>query len=522
MPDITVAYDVPARMRDGVRLLADIYSPVGDGSYPVLLSRLPYGKHRSYELSMLMPTYFARQGFIVVLQDTRGRFRSEGSWEPMAAENTDGFDTVEWASTLPRSNGQVFMYGLSYFGATQFAAAGERPAALTAIAPMFTTETLFPAEDIATHHWAPWDLGQGIEELRRRHSGDPGQLRVRMAALIHDLSNLHTELYPPDTGRVPAIERHGLPRRRSLRLSAPSLVPALNIGGWFDIFIDGTIASFVDQRARGIPSRLLIGPWTHVNQSPHVGDVSFGVGADMYRLRTETDIWEVQRDWFRSHLPGAAAPADGGAAVEIFVMGDNLWRQESAWPLEREVRTTLHLAPHGTLLPQAPPPDADTFRHTPAHPVPTVGGATLMDAYAAGPLDQAVIEARDDVLTYTTSPLETDLEVTGHPEVILEAESAASSADWIARLCDVEPSGRSILVTDGIVRTTGDRNEHHIALLPTSWVFKRGHRIRLQVSSSSYPRWLPNPGGSDGDTDPDYQHTVRLGRSRLVLPVIPR
>ncbi|WP_417512526.1 CocE/NonD family hydrolase [Microbacterium sp.] len=509
-------------MRDGVVLRADVYRPDEDGTHPVLLCRLPYGKHRSYELSMLMPTYFAQQGFIVVLQDTRGRFRSEGNWEPMATENEDGYDTVMWASTLPGSSGHVFMYGLSYFGATQFAAAGEQPGALTAIAPMFTTETLFPPELIPTHHWSPWDLAQGIEEIRRRYQDDPEQLQQKMGALTHDLSNLHTELYPADQDRASALERHALPHRQSLRLNSRPTTPALNIGGWFDIFVDGTIESFMDQRSRGVPSRLVIGPWTHVNQSPHVGDMSFGVGADMNRLRMETNIWELQRDWFRSHLEDAGSASEI-PPVEIFVMGDNVWRTENEWPLARAVTSTMYLGTNGVLLEeQCLDPSRDSFTHRPRTPVPTVGGATLMEAYAAGPLRQDAIETREDVLTYTTTPLAHDLEVTGHPVITLDVESTATSADWVVRLCDVDPDGHSVLITDGIVRSEGDRQMHAVSLLPTSWVFKRRHSIRVQVSSSSYPRWLPNFAGADPQSDPRFDHHVWLGTSRIELPVVPR
>ncbi|MDR5700873.1 CocE/NonD family hydrolase [Agromyces aerolatus] len=408
---------------------------------------------------------------------------------------------------------------------------------------MFTTETLFPPETVPTHHWSPWDLGQGIEELRRRHEDDPRVLHRTLSALVDDLSDLHTELYPEDAdGRPSALERHALPPRRSLQLNSAPVTPALNIGGWFDLFIDGTLESFVDQRARGVPSKLLVGPWTHVNQSPHVGDVSFGVAADMYRLGLATDIWELQRDWFRSHLPEAGdrrEPDDRSvfldAPVMLFIMGDNVWRAEHEWPLARATSMTLHVAAGGSLTAAAPSVGEEHFIHDPSRPVPTLGGATLMDAYAAGPLRQNRIEERPDVLTYTTEVLDEDVEVTGHPSVVLDARSDASSADWIVRLCDVDGQGNSVLVTDGIVRAPGAPAQHEIELLPTAWVFKAGHRIRLQVSSSSFPRWLPNRGGSDGSDaggpgadGPEpaaharFIHRVAFGASRVTLPVIPR
>ncbi len=530
MSQAVVEFDVPARMRDGIVLRANVYRPVGEGRWPVLLTRLPYGKDLPAATGVLDPMQAVRRGYAVVIQDVRGRFASEGTFRAFH-EAEDGYDTVAWAAGLPFSDGRVGMYGASYFGFTQWAAAAEQPPGLGAIVPYVSTSDplnglCFRGGAYQLGMSANWYLSAiGLEAVLRRHGGDPGRLMQALRELVAEIdglarggfAQLPLEEYPPivrqgiDSGFFEPI-RHPMDAAALAYMDISSRydrvrVPTLNVGGWYDIFLQQTIASHLAMRQRGIPSKLLIGPWAHAVATNPIGEVDFGFAAQAFLIDLREDFGSLQLRWFDRWLKGLGNGIDEEPAVKFFVMGSNRWREVDDWPPPyREV--AYHLHPAGLLSP-APPTasEPDTYTYDPQDPVPTRGGATLLGpSFPPGPRDQRPIEARPDVLTYTTPPLERDLEVTGPVRVRLWATSTAPDTDFVARLCDVFPDGRSIDLTDGIVRARyrhhprppaflepGRPVEYDIDLWSTSNVFAAGHRIRLQVTSSCFPRWDRNP-----------------------------
>ena len=514
--NVRVEFDVPARMRDGVVLRANVYRPEGEGPWPTLLTRLPYGKDDPAQTSFwLDPVQTAANGFMVVVQDTRGRFASEGEWVPLRFEREDGYDTVEWAARLPGSNGCVGMYGASYWGYTQWAAAVEQPPSLAAIAPSLTWSD--PFDGVLARGGAlelgitlPWTLVMGAAHLERLGLSEEERER-RLAGLVDDLDRLPTNGYwDLPVHDLAVLRRHEAPELGTLRtLTDPDVaarcriageyervtIPTLHLGGWNDALLQGVLDSYVAMAELGRPARLVVGPWTHITYTDPIGDLCFGA-------RATRDLDGEQLAWFRRYLlPDAATDAgeaESEVPVRIFVMGRNEWRDEASWPLERARDERWHLHADGALRPDAPGEGAAAteFTYDPADPVPTLGGQTVLArAFPSGPFDQARVEARPDVCVFTSESLQADLEVTGRIRVVLHAESSAPSTDWVARLCDVHPDGRSYNLCDGIVRIAegaGACQQVEIDLWSTSNVFLAGHRLRVHVTSSSFPRWDRN------------------------------
>jgi putative CocE/NonD family hydrolase len=517
---VTVEFDVPAQMRDGVKLCANVYRPEGGGPWPTLLMRTPYGKDAVED--WLDPVQAARQGFLVVVQDTRGRFASEGEWIPLHFEREDGHDTVEWAARLPGSNGRVGMYGVSYFGNTQWMAAIERPPSLAAIAPGLTWSE--PLDGVFARGGAIelgfdtyWGMAMGGAHLERLPLSMQERER-RGAALLDDLDRLLSDgCWDLPADDLPVLRRHDFPAFPTIHtLVEPDVaaqcsvvgehdrvtVPSFHIGGWHDGFLQGTLDNYMAMAALGRPARLVVGPWTHGSYADPIGELCFGARASRLGARAHAhgDLGDEQLAWFRRLLDPDAAGADesSGSAVRIFVMGRNRWREEEQWPLERARTERWFLGAGGTLRPDAPDADATSteFAYDPVDPVPTLGGQTIMAAsFPSGPRDQARVEVRPDVCVFTSEPLQADLEVTGRVRVTLHAQSSAPSTDWVARLCDVHPDGRSFNICDGILRIGRDADtsaEITIDLWSTSNVFLAGHRLRVHVTSSSFPRWDRN------------------------------
>jgi uncharacterized protein len=527
---VTVELDVPSRMRDGVTLRANVYRPDGEGPWPTLLARTPYGYDQPELLEWLEPVRTARQGFIVVHQETRGRFHSDGEWEPLRNEREDGYDTVEWAARLPGSNGRVGMYCASYLGSTQWMAAIEQPPSLAAISPALTWSD--PLDGLFARGGALelgltllWDLLTGTDHIARLPLSEAERTR-RIETLLDDFDRLPSDGYrdlPVADNAV--LRRHAVPDVGTIAMLSDSdvpgwcrvagrhervTVPSFHTGGWYDIFLQGTLDNYMAMAALGRPARLVMGPWTHHSPfSDPIGELSFGirsarVGSPSHR---EGDLNDVQLAWFRHHLdPDVQADAEEAEAqppVRIFVMGRNEWRDETSWPLERARDERWFLHAGGTLSPNGPAPEGrpSEFTYDPADPVPTRGGPLVMPpSYPAGAFDQERVEARPDVLVFTSERLERDLEVTGRVRVVLHADSSAPSTDWVARLCDVHPDGRSYNLCDGIVRVEAGADSLQrieVDLWSTSNVFLAGHRLRVHVTSSSFPRWDRNLNTGD-------------------------
>jgi putative CocE/NonD family hydrolase len=533
---ITVEIDVPAWMRDGVVLRANIYRPAGEGRWPVLLSRLPYGKDLPAGRADLDPVQAARRGYVVIVQDVRGSGTSDGAWYPFQSEADDGVDTIAWAADLPYSDGQVGMYGGSYLGFTQWAAAVKQPRALKTLIPIATwadpfNGMIYRGGALELGISASWNMIMGLGELTRRHARDPQALGAALAGWAGDYDALGPEGFRSLPLREFApLRRHGLASAFFENIEAPldraaepfpnltilgkhdrARIPTLNIGLWYDIFLADTITHYQAMREQGQPAKLLIGPWVHIRTSNPIGERNFGFGAQGTLIDMRMDLGKLQLRWFDHWLKGRDTGMLQEAPISLFVMGANVWRDEWEWPLARAVPTPWFLHEDGALSPEPPAAETpDWYDYDPANPVPTVGGATLImtPEYPPGPRDQRTIETRPDVLVYTSDPLRHDTEVTGPITVHLWAVSSAPDTDFVARLVDVMPDGRSFNLTDGIVRARhrnfalgeppspivpGQAYEYVIDLWATSNVFLAGHRIRLHVTSSSFPRWDRNP-----------------------------
>lgn len=361
---ITVDFDVPARMRDGTILRANIYRPAGEGRWPVLLTRLPYGKDFPLGTAALDPVQAARRGYVVIVQDTRGTNASEGDWYPYLLEADDGVDTIGWAAALPVADGQVGMYGLSYFGFTQWAAAVRQPPALKAMVPFITWADplnggFYRGGALELGILANWNLWMGLGVLSRRHREDPATLGQAVAALCQEIDALGPAGYRslPLADFAPLRRQEVAPaffdivaapmdRARDLTAAATIRgqhdqvqVPTFNVGGWYDIFLADTLASFTAIRAAGTPTKLLIGPWSHGTQSNPVGERNFGFGAEKGFIDLQQDFGGLQLRWFDHWLKGIDTGMMMEAPIKLFVMGANVWRDEQEWPLARAVTT---------------------------------------------------------------------------------------------------------------------------------------------------------------------------------------
>lgn len=582
VPEVVVRFDVDVPSRDGVILKCNMARPAGDRRWPVIVIRTPYGKDGPKPDPLLDLVGIAREGFVVVLQDVRQRGRSggEGDFVPFVHEGADGEDLIDWAAALPFSTGDVFGSGGSYGGFAQWAAAVRSPSALRAIAPSQSPSTpwrsfFYKGGVPEIGGMAAWFMSLGVDTLMRRHAHDPMALGAALTQLVGDInalpeggvSSLPLESFEP-------LARNGLgdhlfeiltgddansPILRAM-IDAQAYehvtVPALISGGWYDYFCQGSIDQFVGMRSRAGStdarqrSHLIMGPWTHASQSSINGERNFGIAgapgtASRGGLRTET------LRFFREQLVDTDSQT---APVKIFVMGANVWRDEWEWPIARTQMTPWYLGSNGdanslngngVLDPEPRPSPADRFVYDPANPVPTWGGGNLGALELAGARDQRRVESRNDVLVYTSDILQADVEVTGTAVVELWAASSAPDTDFVARLVDVEPDGTAYNVAEGILRARYRHNPEalgagvpleprepylfRIELTPTSNLFKTGHRIRLDITSSSFPRWARNlnvweqRGATLAEAQVAHQLVLHddTHPSRVILPVIP-
>ena len=538
--------DLPVQMRDGVTTYADVFRPDAPGRFPALLQRTPYDKSSPVSRSLFFDAVrCAQNGFATVIQDVRGRYTSEGEFYTFHSESDDGYDSVEWVGSQSWCDGKVGMVGGSYVGATQWLAARARPPSLAGIAPAIT----------ASDYHEGWTYQGGAFELAFNLSWG-----LNLTASNYD--NLSRRLTLPEDGAAKLQDTmDDMPQAfRHLSLSSwPALkgdvapyyydwlthpeyddywkkvcieerhsqidVPALNYGGWYDIFLGGTLRNYMRMRDVGATEnarkgqRLLIGPWVHAGAT--AGYAGGPVGKHYFGIRSYSaaiDIHGVVLRFYDHFLKGLDNGVADEKPVRIFVMGDNVWRFEDDWPLQRAQNTAYYfhsdgrantLNGDGALSPQAPadePPDV--FLYNPVDPVPTAGGGLCCsDQFASsGAFDQRAVEARADVLVYSTPPLDHDTEVTGPVSITLYAASSAPDTDFTAKLVDVCPDDECARnLTDGIIRARyrtprtpaqliqpGQVYQYDIDLWATSNVFKKGHRIRVEVSSSNFPRFDRN------------------------------
>jgi len=558
--EVTIERGVQATMRDGVVLRADIYRPKAEGKFPVLLCRTPYDKQGELETGVAA----AARGYVVIIQDVRGRFTSEGEWYPFKHESADGYDTIEWAAALPYANGKVGMFGGSYVGATQMLAAIVHPPHLAGIFPVVTASNYHEGwtyQGGAFEQWfnESWTVHLAADTLNRRFRQDTNALNwaERLPLSSFPVENpATTEGLAPyffDWLAHPAYDDYWKQWSIEDRYSQIT-VPIFHVGAWYDIFLGGTLRNYLGLEVRAGSDaarhgqRLLIAVGGHAGTGQKIGEVDFGTQSTFNQD-------EVMLRWYDYLLKGISNGVAQEKPVKIFVMGQNVWRDEDEWPLSRSTNTPYYLQSagnansllgDGTLSPQPPAPrtTGDKFTYDPANPAPTRGGPLCCDNVhlTAGPFDQRPVETRNDVLVYTTPTFKENFEVTGPVTLDLYIQSSVVDTDFTAKLVDVWPNGFAQNLTEGILRmryrasqekaelvNPGEIYKIAIDLAATSNVFLAGHKLRLEVSSSNFPRFDRNL--NTGEDQAHATHPVKATNtvlhdrehpSALMLPVVPR
>jgi hypothetical protein len=558
--EVIVEPNVAMKTRDGVTLRADVYRPKAEGKFPVLLERTPYDKYRMTYAGVGFGVRAAAQGYVYIIQDCRGRFTSEGDWYPFKYESQDGYDTVEWAAALPYANGKVGLVGMSYVGATQMLTAVAAPPHLVGILPVITGSNYhenwtYQGGALAQSFVQGWTSYFAEDTLLRRARKDTARARgyrllpldeypVLIPGTAAGLADYYLDwlahpLYD-DYWKQWSIEE------QFSRIT----VPGFHVAAWYDLFQDGSLKNFLGIQAQGGSEaarnnqRLLIIPGGHAGLTPKIGDIDFGKDS-------VPDLVGLTLRWYDYLLKGIDDGLSREKPVKIFVMGKNTWRDEDDWPLARAQSTRYYLHSGGkanslrgdgtlsTIPPVTEPPDQ--YVYDPEHPVPTRGGPVPLHHGPAGPVDQRPTESRDDVLVYTTAAFPKDTEVTGPVSLELYVSSSAVDTDFTGKLVDVWPDGAAENLLDGILRARyrnfmeqgefmnpGEVYKLTINLWSTSNVFLAGHKLRLEVSSSNFPRFDRNLNTGEDQSrgtrmvkatniiyhDPDHP-------SALILPIVP-
>ena len=559
--EVTLDRNKSVKMRDGVALRADICRPKADGKFPVLLARTPCDKSGGMDFCFKG----AARGYVVVVQDVRGRYASEGDWYPFKYESQDGYDTVEWTAALPYSNGKVGMFGGSYVGATQYLAAIARPPHLAGICPNYTASNYHDGwtyQGGAFEQWfnESWTTGLALNTISRQANTSSDTLSWTQKLPLTSYPVLETPAAGPapyftdwlahpnydDYWKQWSIEDH----------YAQIEVPVFSLGAWYDIFLGGTLRNYTRLKKEAGTEAARRGQRLMVYVGGHAGGWSNKkVGAVDFGDKLPFDVDEVTLRWYDSLLKGTVNGLDHEKPVRIFVMGKNDWREEDDWPLERAKPTRYYLRSasgkpsnglngSGVLSPDAPAEEKpDQYEYDPSNPVPTIGGPLCCAGLPTGigPEDQRPAEARDDVLVFSSPAFIQNTEVTGPISLDLYVSSSAVDTDFTGKLVDVWPNGFAQNLTEGILRMRyrnspekpelGNPGEvYHISvdLWATSNVFLPGHKLRLEVSSSNFPRFDRNL--NTGEDQGRGTHMVRATNliyhdksrpSALILPIVP-
>ena len=569
-------------MRDGTILYADIYRPDSTDKCPAILTRTPYNKSVMFlrKGSYLDPQRFARAGYAVVIQDCRGTGTSEGTFYPFhSTESEDGYDTVEWIASQPWCDGNVGMYGLSYFAFTQWAAALAQPSHLKAICPAAITDhppyaTPWKSGVFNLQQNVGWSLMMHANELMR--SGMPPDkampLREYLFQMMDNIEEqcrflplkdnpaCHIEsidMVPFFTDWLTHIDDDDYWKEYccSPFLYEKITIPVFHMSGWYDFLTGGVLASYRGMKEKGGTDlarknqKLLIGPWFHGTDLPSlIGALDFG----MMAAGVSIDVTGIHMRWFDHWLKGVDNDVTDESPVRIFVMGDNAWRDENEWPLARAKYTEYYFHSNGhansssgdgILSTESPDGEQiDIYLYDPRNPVPSTGGIISAAGNVLDAQDMQEIERRTDILIYTSAQLEADVEVTGPIKLKLWAASSTVDTDFVGKLVDVWPNGRAYNLAEGIIRARyredasrakliepGKVYQYSIDMKATSNVFKAGHKIRVEICSSNFPRWDRNlntgyPIGQDAEMEVAVQtiYHDRQYPSHILLPVIPR
>jgi putative CocE/NonD family hydrolase len=527
-------------LRDGVLLATDLYLPTAQGPYPTILVRTPYSRGEG----KIIGEFFARYGYAVAVQDTRGRHDSQGDFYPFRFEAEDGVDFAAWAHSQPWCNGKIGAFGASYLGFTQWALNAANPH-LTSIAPAFISgdlyEVFYKGGAFAQLTYLEWSLAshgrygdaKGPQNIKRGFGHLP--LIDSDNAALQDIDFYNDWVSHPQPG---PYWRAMSPMAHVENLSTPAFMTA----GWYDFMLDGEIRDFQRIRVHAPAhvrngTKLLIGPWSHSFFNFNLKN--YGI-QQRWLEAIPFEFVKASKDWMDYSLKGIPNGWDQRPTVRAYVLGANTWRDEQDWPPRDTIDRPYYLRAAASLNPQPPTtPDQEvTFTFDPANPVPTKGGGHG-NAWTAGPVDQTEIEKRPDVLVFTTSPVDSPLLVVGNVRARIFASSTATDTDFTAKLVDVFPDGRALIVCEGIQRARyrqgidkpeplqpGTVYPFDIELGPTAVSFQPGHRIRLEISSSNAPRYDVNPNtGADIATETKrLTATQRIFHgvnhpSALILPV---
>ena len=550
---LKIVLDLRIPMRDGVELYAAMYLPEGDGPFPVLLIRSPYStQHERY---VEWAVKFAEHGYAVVMQDSRGRYESNGKWRPYVDETDDGYDTQEWIGKQDWCDGTIGTFGISYPGFTQILPAPYRSRYVKALVPIANQEDNYGhlryngvLQQQNAYNWV-W-LGDRTRQFAAKEliDWDVVYRRLPQITAIDDIAER-----PFFRKIISHASFDEFWRSYGLKGKYPEVeTPAYFITGWYDNLLHEGFKCFRGWKEESRTgdcrrlTRMMIGPWRHqeIGGAEPFGDIEFGPQASV-------NMPAEHLRWYDQRLRCIDTGIDDDPPVRIFVMGENMWRSEEAWPLARSIYTKFFLhsdghantaAGDGTLSHAEPTQEpTDVYNYDPEDPVPTHGGQCLFPE-STGPKDRRSVQQREDVLVYSTPQLDADIEVTGPVELVLYASSSAPDTDFTGTLVDVHPDGKAIHICEGIVRARFRDSyedptlieparvyEYRFSLWETSNLFKARHRIRLEVSSSNFPRFDRNLNtGNEAATDTEVRVACQTiyhdGQhpSHLLLPVIPR
>ncbi|WP_017303935.1 CocE/NonD family hydrolase [Spirulina subsalsa] len=530
--------------RDGICLDADVYTPDESGEFPVLLMRQPYGRKIASTVVYAHPRWYAARGYIVAIQDVRGRGTSEGEFELFTREGEDGEDAVNWAAQLPQSSGVVGMYGFSYQGMTQLYAAQHQPPALKALCPAMLAYDLY--QDWAYENGAfclQGNLGWAVQLAAEtaRLKGDATAYKVLYSASgdlpFYDSSPRFKESlnkYAPSNFYQQWLH-HPNPQDPYWQQFTPDLsrvdLPMFHIGGWFDSYLRGTLRLYRYSLTHcKAAQRLLIGPWGHLPWCRRVGALDYGAEA-------ASPVDELQIRWFDYHLKGRDTGELAQPPVRLFIMGRNQWQDFEQLPqLSPQVyychsNGLANLREDGGQLLTTPPDtlQQDSLVHDPWRPVPALGGHA---ASPAGSFERSALDGRSDVITYTTPPLSQGCHIVGEGRVLIYWETDGESFDLCAILSEVRPDGTVYNITQGYKRITQPAaSPLEIPLQETACFVPEGYGLRLSISGACFPAYPVNSGQGEGRGIPEFMDgqiiTLHIlsgldTPSRVILPLAHR